>query len=185
MQNSPQFMAAFYAILRADAVVVPVNPMNLTEELRHYVHDSGARVAFVAQELLPRLQPLLREAAGILDHAIVATYSDYLEAPTDLPCPTSWQRAAPARLRARRRGLGRRAGRRAAARAARRPGPTTWRDALHLGHHRPPQGLHAHAPQRDVQRRGRHAVVWGQVNQGAVGLGGAADVPRHRHAVGA
>ena len=37
MQNSPQFMLAFYGILRANAVVVPVNPMNLTEELRHYV----------------------------------------------------------------------------------------------------------------------------------------------------
>ena len=56
MQNSPQFMAAFYGILRADAVVVPVNPMNLTQELRHYVSDSGAAVAFAAQELLPRLQ---------------------------------------------------------------------------------------------------------------------------------
>ena len=58
MQNSPQFMAAFYGILRADAVVVPVNPMNLTDELRHYVKDSGARVAFAAQELLPRIGPL-------------------------------------------------------------------------------------------------------------------------------
>src|SRR5688500_8169240 len=29
MQNSPQFIIAYYAILRADAVVVPVNPMNL------------------------------------------------------------------------------------------------------------------------------------------------------------
>ena len=37
MQNSPQFFVGFYAILRADAMVVPVNPMNLTEELRHYV----------------------------------------------------------------------------------------------------------------------------------------------------
>src|SRR5262249_41857809 len=37
MQNSPQFILAFYAILRADAMVVPVNPMNLTEELSHYV----------------------------------------------------------------------------------------------------------------------------------------------------
>ena len=44
MQNSPQFVIAYYAILRADAVVVPVNPMNLTEELRHYVSDSGATV---------------------------------------------------------------------------------------------------------------------------------------------
>ena len=42
MQNSPQFIIAYYAILRANAVVVPVNPMNLTEELRHYVSDTGA-----------------------------------------------------------------------------------------------------------------------------------------------
>ncbi len=84
MQNSPQFMVAFYGILRADAVVVPVNPMNLTNELRHYVQDSGARVAFAAQELLPRIQPLLGEG---LETLIVATYSDYLETPTDLKVP--------------------------------------------------------------------------------------------------
>src|SRR5882672_4958047 len=35
MQNSPQFIIGYYAILRADAMVVPVNPMNLAEELRH------------------------------------------------------------------------------------------------------------------------------------------------------
>lgn len=88
LQNSPQFMAAYYAILRADAVVVPVNPMNLTQELAHYVADSGARVAFAAQDLYPRLQPLMRAHAHEgLQHAIVATYADYLEAPTDLPVP--------------------------------------------------------------------------------------------------
>jgi len=42
MQNSPQFVIGYYAILRADAAVVPVNPMNRSEELRHYVEDSGA-----------------------------------------------------------------------------------------------------------------------------------------------
>lgn len=84
MQNSPQFMLAYYGILRADAVVVPVNPMNLAKELEHYASDSGARVAFVAQELLPRMGPLLGQA---LDHLIVATYSDYATAPTDLPVP--------------------------------------------------------------------------------------------------
>ena len=36
MQNSPQFVSAYYGILRADAVVVPLNPMQLTQEvLRH------------------------------------------------------------------------------------------------------------------------------------------------------
>jgi len=88
MQNSPQFMMAYYGILRADAVVVPVNPMNLTDELRHYVHDSGAKVAFVAQDLLPRMRPLLGPGAEQgLAHLIVATYSDQLKAPTDLPVP--------------------------------------------------------------------------------------------------
>jgi len=84
MQNSPQWVLAFYAILRANAVVVPVNPMNRGEELRHYVVDSGAATAFVAQDLLGQMQPLLGEG---LQHLIVATYSDYLRVPTDLPLP--------------------------------------------------------------------------------------------------
>src|SRR5690606_9666270 len=84
MQNSPQFVLAFYGILRADAVVVPVNPMNLTHELGHYVHDSGARVAFAAQDLYDRIQPHLGKG---LDHIIVGTYSDYLKVETDLPVP--------------------------------------------------------------------------------------------------
>ena len=32
LQNSPQFIIGYYAILRADAMVVPINPMNLTKE---------------------------------------------------------------------------------------------------------------------------------------------------------
>src|SRR5487761_2033285 len=55
MQNSPQFVIAYYAILRADAVVVPVNPMNLTAELTHYASDAGAKIAICGHELLPRI----------------------------------------------------------------------------------------------------------------------------------
>lgn len=75
MQNCPQFVIAYYAILRADAVVVPANPMLLTEELAHLVEDSGARTALGARELAPRLHPLLDD--GRLDHVIVAAYADY------------------------------------------------------------------------------------------------------------
>src|SRR6185312_12322266 len=39
MQNSPQFTIAYYAILRANAVIVPINPMNVTSELKYYVED--------------------------------------------------------------------------------------------------------------------------------------------------
>jgi fatty-acyl-CoA synthase len=84
MQNSPQFVIAMYAILRADAVVVPVNSMNMLEEVRHVIRDSGATVALVAQELAPQLMPLKGE---LLAHVVVATYSDYIDPSTDLPLP--------------------------------------------------------------------------------------------------
>jgi len=92
MQNSPQWILAFYGILRANAVVVPVNPMNRTDELRHYVRDSGATVAFVPQDLHAQAQPLVDVAGGEsgegqLQHLIVAAYCDYLQVPTDLPVP--------------------------------------------------------------------------------------------------
>ena len=96
LQNSPQFVIGYYAILRADAVVVPVNPMNLSEELRHYVLDAGARTVLAPQDLWAQVRPLLHEglAAAAADaqapglrHAVVAAYGDYLTAPTDLAVP--------------------------------------------------------------------------------------------------
>lgn len=86
MQNSPQFIVAFYAILRADAVVVPINSMNLLEEVRHIVTDSGSKVAVFGQELAANITPLL---GSLLNHAISACYADYLDTSTDLPVPES------------------------------------------------------------------------------------------------
>jgi fatty-acyl-CoA synthase len=85
MQNSPQFVVAFYAVLRLGAVVVPLNPMSVTEELTHYVEDAGAKVAICGGELYPQLSPLVSESH--LERAIVAVYSDYLEEETDLAVP--------------------------------------------------------------------------------------------------
>jgi fatty-acyl-CoA synthase len=84
MQNSPQYVIAYYAILRANAVVVALNPMLVTEELRAYVDDSGATVAIAGQELAPKLQPYV---PAPLHHLIVAAYADYVERPTDLALP--------------------------------------------------------------------------------------------------
>ncbi|HEY0942261.1 MAG TPA: long-chain fatty acid--CoA ligase [Steroidobacter sp.] len=84
MQNSPQFILAYYGILRANAIVVPVNPMSVTAELEHYVQDSGAKVALVAQEVYPQLRPLV---GSQLQHAVVAAYSDYIDPKTSLRMP--------------------------------------------------------------------------------------------------
>ncbi len=76
LQNSPQFVIAYYAILRADAIVVPVNPMDRRQELHHILKDSGARLIIVAQDNW-------EVVAGIADDAslpvLLATYSDYLD----------------------------------------------------------------------------------------------------------
>jgi fatty-acyl-CoA synthase len=85
MQNSPQFIIAYFAIMRADAMVVPVNPMLMTEELKHYVEDSGASAGLVSQEIFSRLAPLVGNS--VLSNVVIATYSDYLTTPTDLTVP--------------------------------------------------------------------------------------------------
>jgi fatty-acyl-CoA synthase len=83
LHNSPQFIIAFYAILRAEAMVVPVNCMSTAAELTHIVADSGARTLITSQELLPHASSL----AGELQNTIVACYSDYLATATDLAVP--------------------------------------------------------------------------------------------------
>ena len=83
-QNSPQFIIGYYAILRADGVVVPVNPMNKSEELTHYIEDSDARVAIGAQELYKEIEPHLGKG---LDHCVLASYGDYLTEKTELKVP--------------------------------------------------------------------------------------------------
>ena len=75
-QNCPQFIAAYFAILRADAVFVPVNAMLLEQELQHIVSDSGAVAAFVAQELVGQIAPLVGNTA--IRRIIVHAYGDAL-----------------------------------------------------------------------------------------------------------
>ncbi|MBT2637939.1 long-chain fatty acid--CoA ligase [Bacillus sp. ISL-39] len=75
MQNSPQFVIGFYAISRADAVVVPINPMLTAEELSFYIKDCGIKSALVGQELYDKVEPLVGTTP--LNNVVVAAYSDY------------------------------------------------------------------------------------------------------------
>ena len=51
MQNCPQLIITHFAILRLGAVVVPVNPMNKAEELKHYIIDPDTQVAITTADL--------------------------------------------------------------------------------------------------------------------------------------
>ena len=75
LPNCPQFVIAFYAVQRADAVVVPVNPLNRADEFGHYITDPQARFAITSVDLagiVAEANARLPDEAQRLQH-IVAT----------------------------------------------------------------------------------------------------------------
>jgi fatty-acyl-CoA synthase len=81
MQNCPQLVIAHYAIFRANAVVVPVNPMNRAEELRHYITDAQATIAITTGDLAAELAAASNgiEGAAKLRHLIVTQFADVID----------------------------------------------------------------------------------------------------------
>ena len=94
MQNCPQWVAAHFGILRANAVVVPVNPMNRAKELEHYITDAGAAVAITSTDLAAEMgaaSQALPPGQG-LQHILATRFTDAFDesALTDPLLPASW-----------------------------------------------------------------------------------------------
>lgn len=103
MQNCPQFSIALYGAMRANAVVVPVNPMNRAEEFKHYITDPGTRVVICSADLAPivaQAQAELPESARA-HRVLVTRYTDAMpEGPIDAddappPAMDAWLRSDP------------------------------------------------------------------------------------------
>lgn len=120
MQNCPQFVVAFYAVVRANAVVVPVNPMNRADEFGHYITDPDARVVITTADLagiVAQANEALPEAQR-LRHVLVTRFTEAMpeggipadEAPS--PALQQWLTTEHAPL----------------------PGHERWLDALAEGH---------------------------------------------------
>lgn len=92
MQNAPQYVIAYYAILRADAVVVPVNPMNRAAELAYLVEDTGARLCICGQELVEHIAatPVAAVLAAAYSAAAEPDFPFPLPAPLDAPARTGF-----------------------------------------------------------------------------------------------
>ena len=94
MQNCPQLVMAHFAILRANAAVVPVNPMNRAEELKHYIVDPDAKVAITTADLAGELA----RASNALDdgqrlaHLVVTHFTDAFDIQADAQDapPSAW-----------------------------------------------------------------------------------------------
>ena len=95
MQNCPQLVVAHFGILRANAVVVPVNPMNRAEELKHYITDPDARVAITTADLAPEIARANAELpeGQRLKHLVVTQFTDAFDpgAPEAEAMPTAWR----------------------------------------------------------------------------------------------
>ncbi len=94
-QNCPQLVIAHFAILRANAVVVPVNPMNRAEEIKHYIVDPDARVAITTGDLAAEIAAAsdALPADQRLAHLIVTQFTDAFDAAVqgeDAP-PAAWR----------------------------------------------------------------------------------------------
>ena len=89
LENSPQFVIAYFAILKAGGVVVAANPMFKEEELKYEIMDAGARIIIAQDILYPKVRNV-REEAG-LSHVILTSYGDYLPASPSLPLHPSMQ----------------------------------------------------------------------------------------------
>lgn len=110
MQNCPQYVLAFHAVLRAGGVVVPVNPMNKAVELTHYLTDAQASIAIassdIAHEMAQAAQQLASANPSKVFHLLTfhladalpenASEADFL-AQTSTSWPAAWQAWLPVR----------------------------------------------------------------------------------------
>ncbi|MBL8344754.1 MAG: long-chain fatty acid--CoA ligase [Rubrivivax sp.] len=102
LQNCPQFVVAFYAVQRLDAVVVPVNPMNRVDEFGHYITDPDARFAITSVDLaaiVAEANARLPESAR-LQHIVATRLCDTMpeeleEAERPAPAIFDWLHADP------------------------------------------------------------------------------------------
>ena len=56
MPNCPEFVLAYFAILKAGAVVVAVNPLYTAPEIMHQINDAGLETIFCIESLYERIQ---------------------------------------------------------------------------------------------------------------------------------
>jgi len=85
MQNCPQFVIAFFGVLRAGGIVVSLNPMFKKEELEYELNDAGARIVVAADYLYPEIQKIKERIT--LDLAVTCSIKDYLPENPCLPVP--------------------------------------------------------------------------------------------------
>jgi len=69
MANTPAFLSCQYGILKAGAIVVPVNPLYTGRELLHVLSDSGARLAVVLNLFASNVSEIMDQTS--IEHLVI------------------------------------------------------------------------------------------------------------------
>jgi long-chain acyl-CoA synthetase len=82
LPNSPQFIIAYYGLLKTGATVVPLNPLSAERELEFYLTDSEAEVAITIPLFLNKVASLIGKTP--LKHIVYSRLADFLPFPLSL-----------------------------------------------------------------------------------------------------
>ncbi|HET8870390.1 MAG TPA: AMP-binding protein, partial [Aquabacterium sp.] len=76
MPNTPQYVVAIAAVLRAGYVVVNVNPLYTPRELEHQLKDAGAEAIVILENFAVTLQEVIERTS--VKHVVMASMGDML-----------------------------------------------------------------------------------------------------------
>jgi len=76
LPNVPQAVIAYFGALKAGACVVQTNPLYVSREIAHQVHDAGAETIVALDQFYPQIQEAMPQTS--LKRVILANVRDYL-----------------------------------------------------------------------------------------------------------
>lgn len=82
LPNCPQFLISYYGLLKAGAVVVPINPLSVERELQFFLADTGAEALITIPLFLNKVIPLKGKAP--LKQIVCTRLADFLPFPLNL-----------------------------------------------------------------------------------------------------
>lgn len=83
LPNTPEFAAAYFGVLRAGLVAVPVNPGYTARELRHVLADSGAAALIATEEVAAAVETVRAELPELVH--VLSALPDAPGAPMGAP----------------------------------------------------------------------------------------------------
>ena len=91
MQNCPQFIISYYAILGVNCVIVPVNPMLQVDEISFILRDSNIKAIFAASDILNTVDTALKKINCISIPIISINYLDYIKKRFNVKLPKEFK----------------------------------------------------------------------------------------------